>query len=80
VAPVDDMLAAGYRKPETGPDAAPHRATDKDSVPRHEPFQHINELVLLPRLPRAVVDRVLPYLTVYGGGELAGSNSEAARP
>jgi hypothetical protein len=74
------MLTARYRKPATGADAAWQGATYKSSGPQREPFQRINELGPLPRLLRGVVDRVLPYLTVYSGGELDGGSSEAARP
>jgi hypothetical protein len=74
------MRAATERRPETGPAAALRRAAGFSRAPRREPIQPVDELGPLPRLPRAVGDRVLPYLTVYGGGELAGSNSEAARP
>jgi general secretion pathway protein K len=35
--------------------------------PRHGPFQHINELGLVLGLPANLVDRALPFLTVYSG-------------
>ncbi len=74
------MLTATDREPETGPAAALRRATGKSQAPRRDPFQPVEELGLLSRLPRAVVDRVLPYLTGYGGGALAGSSTKAAPP
>ncbi len=74
------MLTATDRKRETGPAAALRRAAGISRAPRRDPCQPVDEIGLLPRLPGVVVDRVLPYLTVYDGGELAGSSSEAARP
>ena len=35
--------------------------------PRHAPFDSALELSLLPGIPLAVVDRVLPYVTVFNG-------------
>jgi type II secretory pathway component PulK len=74
------MLTATDRKPEIGAAAALRRAAGKSRAPRRDPFRPVDELGLLSRRPRALVDRVLPYLTVYGAGKLAGSSSEAARP
>jgi general secretion pathway protein K len=45
-----------------------YEAAGKPYGPRHAPFQNRNELGLLADLPPAVVDRVLPYFTVYSGG------------
>lgn len=44
-----------------------NRATDDGYAPRGARFPHVNELSLVPGLPRAVVDRVLPMVTVYSG-------------
>ncbi len=74
------MLTATDREPKTGPAGALRRATGKNRAPRRQPFQPIDEFGPLPRLPGAVVDRVLPYLTVYGGGAPAGSSTKAAPP
>jgi general secretion pathway protein K len=35
--------------------------------PRHGPFEHVDELALLPGLPPAMIDCALPYVTVYSG-------------
>ncbi len=35
--------------------------------PRQAPFAHVNELALVVGLPRAVVDRALPFVTVFSG-------------
>jgi general secretion pathway protein K len=39
----------------------------KSYGPRHGPFQHVNELGLVLGLTPDVLDRALPYLTVYSG-------------
>jgi general secretion pathway protein K len=39
----------------------------KSYGPRHGPFAHVNELALLAGLPLALIDCVLPYVTVYSG-------------
>jgi len=48
-------------------EAAIYEATGKSYGPRHGPFQDPNELGLVAGLPAALVDRVLPYVTVYSG-------------
>lgn len=48
-------------------EAAIYQAAGKTYVPRHGPFQHVNELSLLVGLPTWLIDRALPYLTVYSG-------------
>lgn len=35
--------------------------------PRQAPFAHVNELSLVLGLPAALVDRVLPFVTIFGG-------------
>ena len=44
-----------------------YRTAGKSYGPRHGPFQHVNELGLVLNLTSDVVDRALPYLTVYSG-------------
>jgi general secretion pathway protein K len=44
-----------------------YRTAGKNYAPRHGPFQHVNELGLVLGLTSDVVDRALPYLTVYSG-------------
>jgi general secretion pathway protein K len=44
-----------------------YREAGKSYGPRHGPFQHVNELGLVLGLTSDVVDRALPYLTVYSG-------------
>jgi general secretion pathway protein K len=44
-----------------------YRSAGMNYGPRHGPFQHVNELGLVAGLPPDLVDRALPYLTVYSG-------------
>jgi general secretion pathway protein K len=44
-----------------------YRAAGKVYGPRQGAFQHINELALVLGIPALLVDRALPYLTVYSG-------------
>jgi general secretion pathway protein K len=54
-----------------GPDAEvdAYRVAGRNYKPRGAPFQEIGELWLVLGLPPAWVERVMPYVTVYGGGE-----------
>jgi general secretion pathway protein K len=44
-----------------------YRAAGKNYGPRHGPFQHPDELTLVADLPPPLVERILPYVTVYSG-------------
>jgi general secretion pathway protein K len=44
-----------------------YRAAGKSYGPRGAPFAHIDELYLVVNIPRAVIDRAKPFLTVYTG-------------
>jgi general secretion pathway protein K len=44
-----------------------YRTAGKSYGPRHAPFQHVNELGLVLSLTPDIVDRAVPYLTVYSG-------------
>lgn len=48
-------------------EAAFYQGADKNYGPRHGPFQDIHELGLVADIPPQLIDRVLPYLTVYSG-------------
>jgi general secretion pathway protein K len=48
-------------------EAAFYQAAGKNYGPRHGPFQDVNELGMVAEVPPLLVDRVLPYLTVYSG-------------
>src|SRR5262249_28303665 len=63
----------GWRPPAPqngGPDpeADAYRTAGRNYKPRGAPFQEIGELWLVLGLPPAWVERVMPYVTVYGGG------------
>jgi general secretion pathway protein K len=61
----------GWRTaPQPGADDAEpslYRAAGKNYIPRGAPFQHINELSLVLGLSPTLIERALPYLTVYNG-------------
>jgi general secretion pathway protein K len=52
---------------ESDSEAALYPAAGKSYGPRHAPFQHPDELALVVDIPPFVVDRILPYVTVYTG-------------
>jgi general secretion pathway protein K len=51
----------------TDSEAGRYRSAGRSSGPRHAPFQHVNELGLVLGLPPFMIDRALPFLTVYSG-------------
>jgi general secretion pathway protein K len=48
-------------------EAALYRTAGKNFGPRRAPFQHVNELGMILGLTPTLVDRALPYVTVYSG-------------
>ncbi len=44
-----------------------YRAAGLAYAPRQAPFAHVNELALVLGLPPALVDRVLPFVTIFNG-------------
>jgi general secretion pathway protein K len=50
------------------PEADAYRVAGRNYKPRGAPFQEVGELWLVLGLPPAWVERVMPYVTVYGGG------------
>jgi general secretion pathway protein K len=44
-----------------------YRAAGLDYSPRQAPFTHVNELALVLGIPRQLVERALPFVTVYSG-------------
>ncbi len=44
-----------------------YKAAGLDYGPRGAPFAHVGELALVLGLPAAVVERVLPYVTIFSG-------------
>ena len=51
----------------TEDEEALYRAAGKNYGPRGAPFAHIDELYLVVNIPRAIIDRAKPFLTVYSG-------------
>lgn len=48
-------------------EASLYRAAGRNYGPRRGPFQHVNEVGLVLGLTPALIDRVVPFLTVYSG-------------
>jgi general secretion pathway protein K len=51
----------------TDDEAGLYQGAGRNYGPRHGPFQHVNELGLVLGVPQVLLDRALPYLTVYSG-------------
>ena len=52
---------------DTDPENSLYRSVGLSYTPRHGPLTHVGELWLVYGIPRALVERVLPYVTVYSG-------------
>ena len=52
---------------DTDPENSLYRSVGLSYTPRHGPFTHVGELWLVYGIPRAFIERVLPYVTVYSG-------------
>jgi general secretion pathway protein K len=67
----DRIIGWRTAAPQNGapdPEADAYRVAGRNYKPRGAPFQEVGELWLVLGLPPAWVERVLPYVTVYGGG------------
>jgi general secretion pathway protein K len=64
-----DRIVGWRTKPKPGqdPEAALYQAAGLRYVPRGGPFQHVEELWLVYGLPPALVERMMPLVTVYSG-------------
>jgi len=65
-----DRILAWRSPPRPGTlddDASAYRAAGLSYVPRHGPFPHTGELYLVLGLPEVMVERALPFVTVYSG-------------
>ena len=65
-----DRIIAWRTRPTTenaGYEDALYRAAGRSYSPRQAPFAHVNELGLVLGIPPALVERALPYLTVFSG-------------
>jgi general secretion pathway protein K len=67
----DDLAAhiVAWRMPagDRDPEAASYRTAGRDYRQRGAPFPHVEELSLVLGFPPELVERVLPFLTVYSG-------------
>jgi general secretion pathway protein K len=65
-----DRIVAWRTKPTqeaAGNEDALYRAAGRNYSPRQAPFAHVNELGLVLGLPPALVERALPFVTVFSG-------------
>jgi len=65
-----DRIVAWRTKPTTetaGNEDALYRAAGRAYSPRQAPFVHVNELGLVLGMPPALVERALPFLTIFSG-------------
>jgi general secretion pathway protein K len=58
---------SGSQNVEEDAESAEYRAAGRNYNPRRAPFQHAGELWLVLGLPPTLVERALPYLTVFNG-------------
>jgi general secretion pathway protein K len=76
-----DRIVAWRTKPSTDDAAkedALYRASGRAYSPRQAPFAHVNELGLVLGLTPALVERALPFITVFSGA--SGIDAAAAAP
>jgi general secretion pathway protein K len=52
---------------DTDPENSFYRSAGLSYTPRHAPFAHVDELWLVYGIPRVLIQRALPYVTVYSG-------------
>jgi general secretion pathway protein K len=52
---------------DTDPENSLYRSAGLSYTPRHAPFAHVDELWLVYGIPRILIERALPYVTVYSG-------------
>src|ERR1700738_5479554 len=65
-----DRIIGWRTSPKAGPaedEVSLYRAAGLAYSPRQAPFAHVNELALVLGLPPALVDRALPFVTVFSG-------------
>jgi general secretion pathway protein K len=69
----DRIIGWRTAAPQNGapdPEADAYRVAGRNYKPRGGPFQEVGELWLVLGLPPAWVERVMPYVTVYGGAQV----------
>ncbi|MGY8668362.1 type II secretory protein PulK [Bradyrhizobium sp. UFLA05-109] len=63
-----DRILAWRASTEAGsddPENSYYRTLGSDYLPRHAPFPHVDELWLVRGIPSAVIERMLPFVTVF---------------
>jgi general secretion pathway protein K len=61
------QAAAGGEGLDSDPETSYYRSAGLTYTPRHGPFVHVDELWLVHGIPPALIERALPYVTVYNG-------------
>lgn len=62
-----NLAGAGGAEDKAAKEDLLYREQNMPYPPRHAPFDNVLELSLLPGIPLAVVERVLPFVTVFTG-------------
>src|SRR6202051_2544370 len=52
---------------DTDPENSLYRSAGLDYTPRHAPFIHVSELWLVQGIPPVLIERMLPFVTVFNG-------------
>jgi general secretion pathway protein K len=52
---------------DTDPENSLYRSTGLNYTPRHAPFTHVSELWLVQGIPPVLIERMLPFVTVFSG-------------
>ena len=52
---------------DTDPENSLYSSAGLSYTPRHAPFTHVNELWLVQGIPPALIERMLPFVTVFSG-------------
>jgi general secretion pathway protein K len=57
----------GVQNIDTDPENALYRSMGLSYTPRHAPFTHVSELWLVQGIPPVLIERMLPFVTVFSG-------------
>jgi general secretion pathway protein K len=59
--------AAAVQNIDTDPENSLYRSAGLGYTPRHAPFTHVSELWLVQGIPPVLIERMLPFVTVFSG-------------
>ena len=59
--------AAAQNVIDTDPENSLYRSAGLSYTPRHAPFTHVSELWLVQGIPPVLIERMLPFVTVFSG-------------